>query len=152
MPSTKLSLSKRVTPEALDLSIPPADRALASAAYLAAFGGFWLVVPAALYFWKGRESKFLGFHAVQAVMLHVAMIPIAAVAAGVGMALGVLLEGIGGRAATALLVVLVFLILGLALMLPAAATLWMGLSALRGQPRSLPLLGRWARRVVGDDV
>lgn len=152
MASSDIARDKKIEPQATALSVPRTDRVLASAAYLSAFGGFWFVVPAALYFWRGRESRYLGFHAVQAVMLHVALIPVGAIAIGVSMGLSVFLEGIGGRAASALWIVLVFVVLGLMVMLPAAVTLWMGLSALRGQPRSLPLLGRWARRVVGDDL
>ena len=152
MPSSELSVTKKVAPQSLALAVPRTERVLASAAYLSALGGFWLIVPAALYLWKGRESRFLGFHAIQAVMLQVALIPIGALAVGVSLGLGMLIDGIGGRVASALWIVMVFLVVGLAVMLPAAATLWMGLSALRGQPKALPLLGRWARRVVSDDV
>lgn len=148
----QLAVTTKQAPQPMALAIPRTERVLASAAYLSALGGFWLIVPAALYFWKGRDSKFLGYHAIQAVMLQVALIPIGAVAVGIAMALGVLIDGIGGRVGSALWIVMVMLVFGIAVMLPAAATLWMGLSALRGQPKSLPLLGRWARRVVGDDT
>lgn len=151
MPSDKLTVTPKPAPQPMALAVPRTERVLASAAYLSALGGFWLVVPAALYFWKGKDSRFVGFHAIQAVMLQVALIPIGTVAIGVSMALGVLIDGIAGSLGSALWIIMVFLVLGLAVALPAAATLWMGLSALRGQPKSLPLLGRWARRVVGDD-
>lgn len=152
MPSTELSLDKKPEAQAIALSVPRSERVLASAAYLSALGGFPFIVPAALYLWKGKESRFLGFHAVQAVMLQVALIPIAFFVIGIAMALGALVEGIGGQAGMVVGMLAMYTVLGLALMIPAAVTLWMGLSALRGQPRSLPLLGRWAQRVVGDDL
>ncbi|APR87640.1 hypothetical protein A7982_12989 [Minicystis rosea] len=151
MGSTELSIAKKIDPQPITLSVPRPERVLASAAYLSALGGFWLIVPAALYLWRGKTSRFIGFHAVQAVMLQVALIPIGAIAIGACMGLMILLDGVG-HAASALGIVLAYLVLGLAVMLPAAITLWMGLCALRGQPKSLPLLGRWARRVVGDDL
>lgn len=129
------------------------ERVLASAAYLAALGGFWLVGPAVaylVYLWQGRTSRFLAFHAVQSLLLQVVLIPISMAAIGVAAGLYVLLTAVGSTAALAAAVVVVFTVLGLALMVPVAVTVWVGLCALRGQPRALPVLGRWAARVVDD--
>jgi hypothetical protein len=45
---------------------------------------------------------------------------------------------------------LFFVVLGLTAVMPTATIVWVGFCALRGQPRELPVLGRWARRVVDD--
>jgi uncharacterized membrane protein len=150
MNAAQRPLAKLSTPSG-DLVVSRDERMLASAAYLAALAGFWLIVPAVLYFWKGRQSRFLGFHAVQAVMLQVALIPITTIGVGVAAVIVLLLEGIGGKMGGAVAALIFFFVIGIALMIPAAATLWMGLCALRGQPRKLPLLGRWASRVVDVD-
>ena len=136
----------------ISLLVPRNDRILASAGYLSAFGGFWLVVPGMVYIWNGRQSRFLGFHAVQAVLLQVALIPITFIGLGVATALEMWIAvATGDRHGSAPLAALAFFaVVGLAVMLPSAATVWMGMCALRGQPRALPLLGRWARKVVGE--
>ena len=123
----------------------------ASAAYLSSFTGLWLVVPAVLYVWKGRRSRFLGFHAVQAVLLQVAMLPVALFGMGLGATLMLALEAIGGQKLAVLGPLVFFVVLGLAVTVPAAATVWLAMCALRGKPRALPVLGRWAAGVVGDD-
>ena len=138
----------------LGLAVPRNERVFASAGYLAALGGFWLIGPAVaylVYLWNGRQSRFLAFHAVQSLLLQVVLIPISMAAIGVAAAVYFLLGAIGNTAALAAATVLFFTVLGLALMVPVAATVWVGLCALRGQPRALPVLGRWAARVVDDD-
>jgi uncharacterized membrane protein len=131
-------------------ALPYSDRVLASASYLAALGGFWLVVPALVFLWRGRKSPFLGFHAVQAIFLQVATIPIAGVGLGLAYALSSLIVVLGSDKLVPLAAFLLFGIGGVAMTIPTAATVWMGMCALRGQPRELPLLGRWARNVVRD--
>jgi uncharacterized membrane protein len=133
-------------------TVPHNERVLASASYFSSFSGFWFVVPGVVYLWKGKQSRFLGFHAIQAILLQVALIPVTFFGLGVGYALSaaiVLLAGDSKGAAIAAMIAL-FTLTGLAVTVPTAATVWLGLCALRGQPRALPLLGRWANAVIRD--
>ena len=151
MTTTERGLARLEKPAAAVSLVPRNDRMFASAAYLSSFTGLWLIVPAALYVWKGRQSRFLGFHAVQAVLLQVALIPVALFGTGLGATLMLVLEAIGGEKLAVLGPLVFFGVLGLAATLPAVATVWLAMCALRGKPRALPVLGRWAMQVVGDD-
>ncbi len=59
---------------------------LASALYFSSFAGLWLIVPGVVYLWKGKQSRFLGFHAVQSVLLQFALIPVGMFGMGVAFA------------------------------------------------------------------
>ncbi len=131
-------------------AVPHGERVLASASYFSAFTGFWFVVPGVVYLWKGKESHFLGFHALQAVMLQVAVVPVAFAGIGLAYAFAALIGLIGSPAASIMGMIVFFTIFGLAVTVPMASFVWLGLCALRGQPRSLPLLGRWANAVLRD--
>jgi uncharacterized membrane protein len=139
-------------PISLAAPIARLDRMLACAGYFGALAGFWLVIPAIAYAWRGRQSRFVGFHAVQAVLLQVAAIPIVFFGIGVSGALSMWISmSTGDKFGHAPLAKLAeYAVLGVVFTIPAATTLWLGFSALRGKPRSLPLLGRWANNVVKD--
>lgn len=143
---------KKVEPAPIAATLPYGERMLASTAYFAALAGMWLVVPVALYFWKGRQSRFIGFHAIQAVLLQVVLIPVLFIGIGVSFALGAWVTSAThdryGNAPLAELVT--YAVAGIAYTIPIATTLWLGLCALRGQPRTVPLLGRWAKRIAGE--
>ncbi len=56
--------------EVLAMSEPSSvDRVVAAAAHLGMFAGFWFLAPLAIYFWKKDESRFVSFHAAQALLL-----------------------------------------------------------------------------------
>jgi hypothetical protein len=42
------------------LAVAHGDKVLASAGYFGALAGFWSLVPAAIYLWKGKQSRFIG--------------------------------------------------------------------------------------------
>ena len=106
--------------------------------------GFWIVVPAIACAWKGRYSRFVAFHAVQTVLLQVALIP--------SMGISNVLRVIGGtrRGHETLPEVVAGLVFAFLVTLPVLASAWLGINALRGKTRTLPVLGRWAKRVVKD--
>jgi len=52
------------------------DRMLAAASYLGYLVGFWLVVPIVVYVLKREKSRFVAFHALQAIVIHVLGIPV----------------------------------------------------------------------------
>lgn len=124
------------------------NRMWAAAGYFAFFVGAWIVVPAIAYAWRGRGSRFVAFHAVQAVLLQVAFIPCMAV----GMVFSDALHFVSGsrrghETGAELIAVVVMALLATS---PILATAWLGFSALRGKTRALPALGRWAKRIVTD--
>jgi uncharacterized membrane protein len=149
-PSTPLKTTPPSPADPLALAaVPYGERVLASSAYLGALAGLWLILPAALYFWKSRQSRFIGFHAIQAMLLQVALIPVLTIGVGVSGAVAIAITMANDKLAP-LASIVSSVLLGLTFMAPVAMTLWLGLCALRGQPRSLPLLGRMARRVSGE--
>ncbi len=132
----------------ISMSTLRSNRMWAAAGYLSFFVGFWIVVPAIAYAWRGRHSRFVAFHAVQAVLLQVALVPCLAV----GMGISNVLRLIGGsrRGNETVPELVAGLVLAFLATLPVLATAWLGISALRGKTRTLPVLGRWAKKVVKD--
>jgi len=136
-------------PESVALAVVPyGERAMASASYFMPVVGLWLVGPFVFLLWKGRSSRFVAFHAVQAMLLQVALIPVCAVGVGVSMAVlaAFATDKYGNTSWIAPIASMA--VWGVVLALPSVATLWMGFAALKGQPRSLPLLGRLAKRLM----
>jgi uncharacterized membrane protein len=144
-------LQQNEPPEAA-LSIERNDRIMASAAYLATFTGFWLIAPAIFYVLRGRRSRFVAFHAVQSLLLQVALLPLMFGSWGIALAIVELARGREGTAASPIVTVIALPIVSILLVFAPAVVMWMGMSALRGRARTLPLLGRWAHRVVGDSL
>lgn len=58
------------------------DRLAAAACYLSAFVGWWVFGPLAVYFWKGKSSRFVAFHSIQATILTGWLVCVAMVASG----------------------------------------------------------------------
>jgi uncharacterized membrane protein len=126
----------------------PEDRLLAGAAYLSL--SCLLPFPftaLVIYFWKRKISRFVGFHALQAFLLHVLLIPSALILLFGGLAAGVVV-GEMGRIWRNLGTVIV---MGgsLAAVASPFVIVWRGFAAMLGPPDALPLLGRLARWTGG---
>jgi uncharacterized Tic20 family protein len=129
------------------------DRVLAGAAYLISLAGFWFFGPLALYFWKGKTSRFLGFHSIQAILLHLAAIPFTLVGVALAIVVQVAIGIIGNRGgsheiAEGVGILLMLVALGVALVLPLFMTVWMGISVMRGKPGRVPIVSRLTERIV----
>lgn len=106
------------------------DRTLAAVGYAAAvFVSF--LVPLVLYFVKKDQSKFVAFHAMQAIIFHVAV--------AVGYAIAAMLTLV-------LIGVLLFPVVGL---LSLIFSILAALAAYRGEWYEIPLVGKMARQIVG---
>lgn len=134
------------------------DRVAAGIAHLGIFGGFWMVAPIVIYFWKGKTSRFVAFHAVQAGLLNVLAVPLTLLGFGVGFAAVIVfgvLSGGGHRDASSL----VFGVLGPmtfigAIVLPNLLVFiyaaLAGMRALQGREWAIPIIGRIARSFVKE--
>ena len=122
---------------------------LACVAHLALFGGFWLIGPLAIYFWKGKASRFLAFHSVQAILLSLLMIAFGAFGAifmivfalgfaALGAALHPAVAGVGMLAG--------YLLGGLLIFLPTVFAIVGGVRAFKAEWWSMPIIGGLARR------
>ncbi len=140
-------------------AVPPSmpsqdDRVLAACAHLSFLAGFWLIAPIAIYVAKRKESHFVAFTALQAVVVQllfgggvlgggIFFILFAAVAAGMSgrhEVVGVL---------AAFVPVLVMLAGAFALLLVhayAAYTAW------RGVTLTIPVAGQIARAIQNADT
>src|SRR5262249_21341560 len=74
--------------------------------------------------------------------------PLGCLGIGAGVALELALVAIVGGRAGPLAAFVFFAVVGVTLMLPVMITVWMGMAALRGQLRALPLLGRWSKQIA----
>lgn len=138
----------RAVPGAVE---PQENRLLAAVAHLACFAGFWFVGPIALYVLKRRESRFVAFHALQAVLVQ-ALFGLVMTVGFVGFLVLFALVGSGkhdGLAAATFALPLGGLALGVlglvAVHLLAAFRAW------RGEGWSIPLVGRIAMAILGAD-
>lgn len=129
------------------------ERLLAGVAHLGLFGGMWLVAPLAIYFLKGKQSRFVGFHAVQACLWNVVAVPLSMM--GMFFAFGGAFFGAlfvdGHSSASAARVVVPLIVLAGLLgsgFLWIVVTIVAGVKALKGEAWSIPLIGRLARSVV----
>jgi uncharacterized membrane protein len=124
------------------------DRILAAVSHFAILGGFWLIVPAAIYVWKRQTSRFVAFHALQAAILAVAVIPLWIFSVMVCVAIGVASAALhlpGLAFFDTALVAISIVFCGVVTLMMAV---YGGIQALRGRGWSMPLIGRLARRVV----
>ncbi len=106
------------------------ERPLAAIAYL---GGAFIsfLVPLVIYFIKKDQSRFVAFHALQAMIFHIVII--------IGLLIGFMLT----------FVLIGFLILPVVGILSLVFSVLAALAASRGEWYELPLVGPWARRQVG---
>lgn len=109
------------------LEVTQEDKTLALIAYLGgAFVSF--IVPLVLYLVKKDQSKFVAYHAMQALIFHVAIL------------IGYMISG-------ALTVVLVgFLLLPVVGILSLVFSIIAALAAYRGEWYEIPLVGKYARQ------
>jgi hypothetical protein len=139
-------------PAAPSAGEPQENRLLAALAHLSFISGFWLVAPIAIYVVKRKESRFVAFHALQAVLVQVVF--------GVVMTLGfigfvILMAVAGGRRSDTLaMVVFALPLCGLALGLLTLFTVHAvaAFRAWRGEGWSIPLVGGLARAIMGADT
>jgi uncharacterized membrane protein len=129
------------------------DRMMAAVAHLSFFVGFWLVAPIAFYVVKRKESRFVAFHAMQAVVAHVLSVAIGVfgvIAFAVGMALGaVTAEREPAALIVAVVLALAFVAVGVAVAVVNAVAAY---KAWVGEMWSIPIAGRIARGIMGADV
>jgi uncharacterized Tic20 family protein len=64
------------SPAAPPPGIPQEERVLAGLAHVSLFVGFPVVAPIAIYFIKKDQSRFVAYHALQAGLTHVAVVPL----------------------------------------------------------------------------
>lgn len=131
---------------------PQENRLLAALAHLSFITGFWLIAPIAIYVVKRKESRFVAFHALQAVLVQVVF--------GVVMTLGfigfVVLTAVAGSSRSDALAMVVFTLplggfaLGLLTLFTVHAVA--AFRAWRGEGWSIPLVGGLARAILGADV
>jgi uncharacterized membrane protein len=124
------------------------DRLLGAVSHFAILGGGWLIVPAGIYVWKRESSRFVAFHALQAAMLAIAVIPLWIFSVMICVAIGlasVALHISGLAFLDTGLIALSIVFCGVVTLL---MSVWGGVQALRGQTWSMPILGRLARRVL----
>ena len=122
---------------------------LACVAHLALFGGFWLIGPLAIYFWKGKASRFLAFHSVQAILLSLLMVAFGAFGAIAMLVLAFGFAALGAAihpAAAAAGMIAGYLLGGLLIFLPTILAIVGGVRAFKGQWWSMPIIGGLARR------
>ena len=143
-------------PAAPPLPLPSQDdRMMAAVAHLSFFVGFWLVGPIAFYVIKRRESRFVAFHAMQALVAHVLSMALGVVGL-VAFVVGVGLAGVAAHAQRepvaligVLVMVLVFGAAGVGLAVVNAVAAY---KAWVGEMWPIPLAGRIARGIMGADV
>jgi uncharacterized membrane protein len=116
----------------------PWDRLLAGAAYLSMGSpGVYILGPLVVFLWKRKSSRFVAFHALQALLLHVALVPtFLFMYYVVPITLAVAEWSHSGF----------FLGPVIAITLPSVV-LWRGFAAMLGKPDAVPLFGRIARWV-----
>jgi uncharacterized membrane protein len=131
-------------------AIDDQQRLLAAVSHFAILGGFWLVVPVAIYLWKRETSRFVAFHALQATLLAIAAVPlsIAVIVLAAAFGLGALLVFGGDGGTFALEVILVWGAVCVSGSVTAVLAIIAGVKALRGETWSMPILGPLAQRVI----
>jgi hypothetical protein len=117
----------------------------------------WWIGPLIIYLVK-RESRFVSFHALQALIYQVLLFVASILMMGLWFALifsGVLLGGASGKASKAAPIAffIVFGLFGLFWLGIWVLTLVLGIvygiKASRGEWAAYPIIGRWARRLAG---
>jgi uncharacterized Tic20 family protein len=128
------------------------ERVLAGIAHLALYGGFWLIAPIGLYFYKKKDSPFVAFHAVQACLLQVAAVPLGIAGLVLGLAGAAVLGGVGVSNRSEILAGIAPLSVIGGATLPGLLILFVstvaGVRALRGREWMIPGIGRLAKSLI----
>jgi uncharacterized membrane protein len=125
------------------------ERVLAGVAHLAICGGIWLIAPLLIFFLKRKDSPFVAFHALQATLLALAIVPItlgAWMLAIVAQIAGVVF--LGDARASYLFVGLFFVSAFAPMLLVLGIGLVAGVRAFGGSTWSIPFVGRFARSIL----
>ena len=135
-------------------SMPTQDeRTMATLAHLLQLVG-WFIAPLIIFFVK-RESRFVSFHALQAIFLQLAYMVVWGGFMVLWFALIFSTVATGGKSGPPQLVVVVFPLIwlfGMAIWVGLLITaIVYGLKAGRGEWAEYPVIGRWARRVLQDE-
>jgi uncharacterized Tic20 family protein len=128
------------------------DRLLAVCAHLGLLVGFWYVAPIAIYAIKRKESAFVSFHALQAIVAQI-VFGAALVVGGIAFTiLGVVLAAASHDGAiAAAITVFVLLLLGIASVGLVVVHCIAAYNAWQGRIWSIPLAGGIARTIQGAD-
>jgi uncharacterized membrane protein len=138
-------MTKGALAEAAETPATTGERLFGVLAYLCWMSPLYFLAPVALYLWKGKTSRFIGFHAVQSTLLAVA-IGVATLAIYVPL---IYLLGLGeSRAAQAVATVAYVAVMVVTALLPLTSCLWMAGSVLLGRRAVLPVLGSLARQII----
>lgn len=113
------------------------DRALAAASYLLDLTPLGLLGAVVVLLVRGRESRFVGVHGAQAILVSIALRLVAQLLPPAAALSPLPLAGPSTMITSAL-----------ASLLPVIVMAWLGFAAFHGRPAALPLLGRWSERLV----
>jgi uncharacterized membrane protein len=102
-----------------------------------------------LYYWKGRRSRFIGFHAVQSLVMNVALLPAMGAMFYLMLVVVAALDRKGPSAQPYASMVAITIFCA-SLALPFITNIPMGFLVMRGRPCVLPVLGRLAKLIIGD--
>ena len=128
------------------------ERTMATLAHVLQLVG-WFIAPLIIFFIK-RESRFVSFHALQAVFLQLVymVVWICFMVLWFAFILGTAFTGgkSGPPPAFFIVIPLIWLFAMAVWMLLLITAIVYGLKAGRGEWAEYPLIGRWARRVLQD--
>lgn len=139
---------------AADGGRPTSDECMVAAiAYASGFIGFWYVGPLAIYLWQRERSRFVAFHAVQALALQL-LLTLAWICFGVLLIAGVFGGGVARALGNEALGYAIMTIAGLCwlamLLVPLVWSVQGALRAWHGSRTGAPIVGRLASRVIDD--
>jgi uncharacterized Tic20 family protein len=132
------------------------DRLLAAASYVGYLAGFWLIVPIVVYVLKREKSRFVAFHALQAIIVHVLLVPIAIIGVLFGLvatfALAAATDAHGRDSSFGLLLVVPYLV---GLLVPwgihAVLSIVCAVRAMQGRAARFPVAAWLADRFLEGD-
>jgi uncharacterized membrane protein len=137
------------SPTSIEVPRAAKDRIHAGVAYLSSFVPFlWIWYPLALYFWKGRRGRFIGFHAVQSLLLLLAS-ALLVLSSGVLTVLFYMLVKPRSPLPVRHEGAIIFGMYAACWALPVFMIIGMGIHVMRGGRGVLPLLGRLAKVIIG---
>jgi uncharacterized membrane protein len=128
------------------------ERTVAACSYLTWIAGFWLIGPVAVYLLYREKSRYVAFHAVQAIVVSAGLsILMPVLWVGGMLAVFLLPFALGKSAVPGVMLTGMWAVFAIVLIVPM---LWMLLGAWRafhGERWRVPLAWRVARRFTKDD-